>query len=96
MTRLVITDIRKSSTIGNFDLLTAIILDAEDHDEQCIMTLAKKSCKGLLIQESAIAEQAIPDIGVRRGNQFLRIRANSDHGLIVGEELRFGDSKNGH
>lgn len=89
MTVLVITDIRKSSSLSDFDLLTAIILDSENHDEQCILTLAKKSCKGLLILERSIAEQAIPDIGVRRGNHVLRIRANLDHGLKVGDELRF-------
>jgi len=89
MARLIITDVRKSSTIGDFDLLTAIIPDAKDHDEQCILTPTKKSCKGMLILESSIAERAIPDIGVRRGDQFLRIRANSGHGLVVGEELRF-------
>lgn len=89
MTRLIITDIRKSSSIRDFDLLTAIIFDVGNHDEQCILNLAKKNCKELLILESSIAEQAILDIGVRRGDQFLRIRANSDHGLKVGEELQF-------
>lgn len=89
MARLIITDIRKSSTIGDFDLLTAVILDAQEPSEQCILMLAKKSCKGLLILESSIADKEFPDIGVRRGDQFLRMWSNPDHGLTVGEELRF-------
>jgi len=94
MTGLVITDIRRSSTFSSFDLLTAVILDANGHDNQHILSLAKKNCKGLLILESAIADKEFPNIGVRRGDQFLgdqflRMWANPDHGLQVGEELRF-------
>ena len=89
MTGLVITDIRRSGTFSSFDLLTAVILDANGHDNQHILSLAKKNCKGLLILESAIADKEFPNIGVRRGDQFLRMWANLDHGLQVGEELRF-------
>jgi len=89
MTRLVVTDIRKSNTLDEFDLLTAVILDDEEPDKNCSVFLKGINRKILLILESAIAEQAIPDIGVQKGDQFLRIRANSDHGLVVGEELRF-------
>jgi hypothetical protein len=94
MTSLIITDIRKSNSERGFDLITAILLSSEGNDTSGLMSLAKKSCNGLLILENSTAERDLPSIGVRRGDQFLRIWAPSGHGLCAGEEIRFcGDEK---
>lgn len=90
MTSLMITDIRKSSCDSNFDLVTAIFLSTNGYDASKLVSFAKKSCKGLLVLESAIAEEEVPSIGVRRGDQFIRMRARPDHGLKVGEKIQFG------
>jgi hypothetical protein len=84
MTSLLITDIRKSCCDRGFDLVTAIFLSRVGYD---LRSLDEKS---LLVLESATAEEEIPAIGVRRGDQYLRIRAEPDHGLMVGEEIQFG------
>ena len=44
--------------------------------------------KSLLVLESATAEEEIPAIGVCCGDQYIRIRAKPDHGLMVGEKIR--------
>ena len=49
--------------------------------------------KSLLVLESATAEEEIPAIGVRCGDQYIRIRAKPDHGLMVGEEIQFGKDR---
>ncbi len=84
MTSLLITDIRKSCCDKGFDLVTAIFLSRVGYD---LRSLDEKS---LLVLESATAEVEIPAIGVRCGDQYLRIRAEPDHGLMVGEEIQFG------
>jgi len=84
MTSLLITDIRKSCCDRGFDLVTAIFLSRVGYD---LRSLDEKS---LLVLESATAEEEIPAIGVRCGDQYLRIRAEPDHGLMVGEEIQFG------
>jgi len=90
MTSLMITDIRKSSCDSNFDLVTAIFLSTDGYDASRLASFAKKSCNGLLVLESAIAEEEAPSIGVRRGDQFIRMRARRGHGLRVGEKIQFG------
>jgi len=87
MTSLMITDIRKSCCDKGFDLVTAIFLSRVGYD---LRSLDEKS---LLVLESATAEEAIPAIGVRCGDQYIRIRARPDHGLIVGEEIQFGKDR---
>jgi hypothetical protein len=85
MASLMITDIRKSCCDRGFDLITAIFLCKEDYDVSGLKTLAKKS---LLVLESATAEEEIPAIGVCCGDQYIRMRAKPDQGLIVGEKIR--------
>ena len=85
MTSLMITDIRKSCCDKGFDLVTAIFLSRAGYDASGLRSLDEKS---LLVLESATAEEEIPAIGVRGGDQYIRIRAKPDHGLMVGEEIR--------
>lgn len=49
--------------------------------------LAKEHCRALEILESKIAEEEIPDAGIRKGDLVLRMMASSGHGLNVGDEL---------
>ena len=88
MTSLMITDIRKSCCDRGFDLVTAIFLSRVGYDARGLRSLDENS---FLILESATAEVEIPGIGVRRGDLYLRIRAEPDHGLMVGEEIQFGN-----
>jgi len=67
------------------DLVTAVFLSREDYDASGLRSLDERS---LLVLESATAEEEIPTIGVRRGDQYIRMRAKPDHGLIVGEEIQ--------
>lgn len=46
---------------------------------------------GLLALESSTADKDLPAIGVRKGDQFIHMRAKSDHGLMVGEEIQLDD-----
>ena len=85
MTSLMITDIRKSYCDRGFDLVTAIFLSRDGYDASRLKSLDEKS---LLVLESATAEVEIPAIGVRCGDQYIRMRAKPDHGLIVGEEIQ--------
>ncbi|OPY49362.1 MAG: hypothetical protein A4E48_02307 [Methanosaeta sp. PtaU1.Bin060] len=87
MTSLKITDIRKSLCDSGFDLVTAIVLSRNGNGANEV--LSPKSCRGLLVLESATAKEELPSIGVRYGDQFIRIRAKQDHGLHVGDEIQF-------
>jgi hypothetical protein len=69
--------------------LTAIFTSKDSCDDEFMLSAAKINCKGVLILESSTAEKDLPDIGVKSGDQFLRIWAKPDHGLAVGGELRF-------
>jgi hypothetical protein len=84
---LIITDIRKSNALNGFDLLTAIVLNFEGQDESRILSMAKKYCNSLLILESATAEKDHPEIGVRCGDQFLRMWIKTHHNFKVGDEI---------
>jgi hypothetical protein len=86
MTSLMITDIRKSGCDRVFDLITAVFLSSDGYDASVLRSLGKRS---LLVLESATAREEIPAIGVRRGDQYIRVRAKPDHGLSVGEVIRF-------
>jgi hypothetical protein len=89
MTSLLITDIRESCYNSGFDLITAIFLSEEYYDAIRITSFIERCGFSLLFLESATAEEELPAIGVRRGDHFLRMRANPNHGLKVGEEIRF-------
>lgn len=86
MTSLMITDIRKSCCDRGFDLVTAILLSRDGYDASRLKSLDGRS---LLVLESATAEEEMAAIGVRCGDQYIRMRAKPDHGLMVGEEIRF-------
>jgi hypothetical protein len=89
MTSLVITDIRKRSCNSGFDLITAIFLNGDGYDASRMTSFAERSGFSLLVLESAIGKEELPAIGVRRDDQFIRMRANPNHGFKVGEEIRF-------
>ncbi len=89
MTSLMITDIRKSGCNSGLYIVTAIFICAEGHDASRLMSFAKMRRNGLLVLESAIAEEELLAIGVRRGDRFIRMWAKPDHGLRIGEEIRF-------
>jgi hypothetical protein len=89
MTSLVITDIRKSCCNSGFDLITAIFLSGDGNDASRMTSCAGKSGFILLVLESATDKEELPAIGVRRDDQFIRMQANPNHGLMVGEEIRF-------
>jgi hypothetical protein len=79
--------------LNDSDLITAIIIGTEGQDNCHIPSLDNKNCGELLILESSTAEEDFPDIGVQRGDRFLRMWAKPGHGLAVSEELRFEDLK---
>jgi hypothetical protein len=87
MTQLIITDIRKSCCDTRFDLITAIFLSRDCSETRGRMYLDERS---ILVLESATAQGEIPAIGVRCGDQYIRLRAKPDHGLMVGDEIQFG------
>ncbi|MDD2755650.1 MAG: hypothetical protein PHS80_09000 [Methanothrix sp.] len=90
MTQLMITDIRKSSCDTRFDLITAIFLSLDGHETRGRRYLDERS---VLVLESATAQEEIPAIGVRTGDQYIRLRAKPDHGLMVGDEIQFGKNR---
>ena len=87
MTSLKITDIRKSRCDSGFDLITAIVLSRNGNDAYGVMPSVQRGQNGLLVLESATAEEEIPSIGVHNGDQFIRMRAKPDHGLNIGDEI---------
>lgn len=84
MSSLMVTDIRKSGCDRVFDVITAIYLNRDDHDCGVQRSL---DGSGLLVLESSTAQEEIPRIGVHSGDQYIRMRAKSEHGLSVGEEI---------
>ncbi|NPV61031.1 MAG: hypothetical protein HPY61_00080 [Methanotrichaceae archaeon] len=76
--------------------MTAIVTGKDSCDDGSMLSAAKINCKGVLILESSTAERDLPEIGVKRGDQFLRIWAKPDHGLAVGGELRFAGIEQKH
>lgn len=93
MTGLMITDIRKSDYNSGFDLVTAIILSTENCEDAQLLSMVKKRCNSLLVLESSTAEDEIPAIGVRKGDQFIRMWASPDHKLKIGDEMQFDDTR---
>jgi hypothetical protein len=88
MPDLVITDIRKSHFDSEFDLITAVILNAKDHDHR-LLSPVKKSCSRFLVFEGITSEEELTVIGVRKGDQFIRVLAELNHGLNVGDGIDF-------
>lgn len=89
MTAMIITDIKESGYDHRINLITATVLSDRLIDIDRIPLVAKRVLDGLLILERATAEEELPAIGVHRGEQFLRIWVKSDHGLNVGDRIRF-------
>ena len=89
MSSLMITDIRKSVCDRGSDIVTAIFLNGDANNADKIRFLDGRS---LLVLESATAHKEIQTIGVHSGDQYIRIRANPGHGLMVGEKIR-GDGR---
>jgi hypothetical protein len=87
MTQLIITDIRKSCCDTRSDLITAIFLSRDGHELKAQRYLDERS---VLVLESATAQEEMPAIGVHSGDQYIRLRARPDHGLMVGDEIQFG------
>ena len=64
-----------------------MIAKRESEDFAALLAQAKEHCRALEILESKIAEEEIPDAGIKKGDLFLKMRAPSRHGLNVGDEL---------
>jgi len=75
MASLRITDIRRNCCDSGSDLVNAIFLNKEVCDSEKLNPLI-----GILILESATAGQTNPEIGVHRGEQYVRMRAKPGHG----------------
>lgn len=88
MTSLKITDIRKSRCDSDFDLVTAIVLSRNGNGANEVLSSAKSGSNSRLVLESATAKEDLPSIGVRYGEQFIRMRAKQKHGLHVGDEVQ--------
>lgn len=88
MTLLMITDIRKSSYDNGSDIVTAVFLNGGVHDSDRMDRISSLDEWLLLALESATAQKDIPTIGVHCKDQYIRLRANPGHGLVVGERIR--------
>ncbi len=64
-----------------------MIVERESEDFATLLAPAKEHCRALEILESNIAEEEIPDAGIKKGDLVLRMMASSGHGLNVGDEL---------
>jgi len=84
MTSLMITDIRKSRCDQDYDLITGVITSNNGSNAKRSLSVGDRS---LLVLESATANRDLPSIGVSCGDQYIRMRANPEHGLSVGEEI---------
>jgi hypothetical protein len=87
MTKLIITNIKCSKWDIGQDIITAVIANAESEDFSRLLIQAKELCQCQMILESTIATEDHPQIGVKKGNLYLRMLSSFDHGLTVGEEL---------
>ncbi len=86
MTPLMITDIRKSCCDRDFDLVTAVFLDNDNHNLDGLRSIDEKC---IVILESATAQKESTQIGVRRGDRYIRMKLKINHGLCVGEAITF-------
>ena len=84
MTSLMITDIRKSCLDQDFDLITGVLTSNNGNGPGRAHAVEKRS---LLVLESATADRDIPSMGIACGEQYIRMRAEPEHGLSVGEEI---------
>lgn len=86
MTQLMITDIRKSYCDRGFDLVTAIFLGNQNHNLDGLRSIDEKC---IVILESATAQKESPQIGVRSGDQYIRMKLKINHGFCVGDAITF-------
>jgi hypothetical protein len=93
MTELIITDIRRSDYNGDFDLITAMFLGNGNPASSHHLSAAKDIFNYSLVLESATAEKDLPPLGLRKGDQFIRMWARLGHGLEVGEKMQLNDSR---
>ena len=87
MTALIITDIKCSKWDVGQDIITAVVVNAESEDLSHLLTEAKELCRARIILESATVAEDLPQLGVKRGDLYLRMQSSFDHGLRVGDEL---------
>lgn len=93
MTTLIITDIKCSKWDIGQDIITAVVVNAESEDLSCMLAQAKELCQARIVLESATVAEDLPQFGVKKGDQYVRMQSSFDHGLKVGDELTI-DSKN--
>jgi hypothetical protein len=67
-------------------LIDAVIQNAEDRDSQ-LLSMVKKSYRRLLVFEGATSEEELTVMGVRKGDQFIRMLVKPNHGLNVGDGI---------
>lgn len=87
MATLIITDIKCSKWDTNQDIITAVIANAESDDFSCLLIQIKKLLHGRTILESATAVEDLPEIGVKKGDFYIRMQSSFDHGLKAGDKL---------
>jgi hypothetical protein len=93
MTSLMITDVKQSGCDRVFDVITAVFLSRDNYDAN---TLRSPNRGSLMVLESATAQKEIPAIGVRRGDQYIRLRAKLGHGLSAGDVVIFETEDDRH
>jgi hypothetical protein len=93
VTTLIVTDIRKSGCDDRFDLITAVVSDAESFGESRLLEAAKKRWSNMLVFESATATEESPARSVHKGDLLIRLWTRSNHGLAVGEEITLDGQK---
>jgi len=87
MTALIITDIKCSKWDVDQDIITAVVVNAESEDLSCMLAQAKELCQARIILESATVAEDLTQLGVKKGDLYIRMQSSSDHGLKVGDEL---------
>jgi hypothetical protein len=87
MTKLIITNIKCSKWDIGQDIITAVITNARSDDISRLLIRAKELCLCQMILESAAAAEDHPQIGVKKGDLYLRMQSSLDHGLKVGDEI---------
>lgn len=86
MTTLIITDIKGSKWDINQDIITAVIANAESDDFYCLLVQVKNLFQGRII-ESATASEDLPEIGINKGDFYIKMQSSINHGLKAGDKL---------
>jgi hypothetical protein len=87
MAALIITDIKCSKWDVDQNIITAIVVNADSEDLSCMLAQAKELCRARIILESATVAEDLTQLGVKKGDLYIRMQSSSDHGLKVGDEL---------